>query len=151
VTSHAPGTATVPATSPDADAPTPATHPRHRIDDLLTAPIRLSIVAALSRADEIEFRILRDSIEISDSALSKQLAALEQASYVTVRKGYLGKRPRTWLSVTAEGRGALRRHLAALTAIVEGEDARDGDLDAGAGAGATTRTQPAASTPSASR
>jgi len=95
------------------------THPRHRVDELLTAPIRLSIVAALSRADEIEFRALRDSIEISDSALSKQVSQLELAQYVRVRKGYLGKRPRTWLSITAEGKGALRNHLAALSAIVD--------------------------------
>jgi len=94
-------------------------HPRHRVDELLTAPIRLSIIAALSRADEIEFRTLRDSIEISDSVLSKQVSQLEQAGYVRVRKGYLGKRPRTWLSITPEGAVALKSHLAALAAIVD--------------------------------
>ncbi|MFB2554230.1 winged helix-turn-helix domain-containing protein [Herbiconiux liangxiaofengii] len=97
-------------------------HPRHRVDELLSAPIRLSIVAALSRADEIEFKVLRDGIEISDSALSKQVGQLEAADYVLVRKGYFGKRPRTWLSITPEGRGALKRHLAALEAIVAGDE-----------------------------
>ena len=98
---------------------TELTHPRHRVDELLTAPIRLSIVAALSRADEIEFRTLRDRIEVSDSALSKQVSQLEQVAYVSVRKGYLGKRPRTWLAITAEGSVALANHLAALTAIID--------------------------------
>jgi DNA-binding MarR family transcriptional regulator len=98
----------------------PRAHPRHRIDDLLAAPIRLSIAAALSRADEMEFRVLRDAIELSDSALSKQISVLEAAGYVSVRKGYFGKRPRTWLTISEEGRGALRRHLAALEAIVSG-------------------------------
>jgi Winged helix DNA-binding domain len=37
-----------------------------------------------------------------------------------VRKGYVGKRPRTWLSLTAAGRTAFDRHLAALRAIAEG-------------------------------
>ena len=100
---------------------TELTHPRHRVDELLIAPIRLSIIAALSRADEIEFRTLRDRIEISDSLLSKQISQLEQAEYVAVRKGYLGKRPRTWLSITADGSVALRNHLAALAAIVDNE------------------------------
>jgi DNA-binding MarR family transcriptional regulator len=95
-------------------------HPRHRVDDQLSAPIRLSIVAALSRAAEIEFRLLRDAIEISDSALSKQVSQLEGVGYVAVRKGYLGKRPRTWLSITPEGRVALTHHLAALDDIVRG-------------------------------
>ncbi len=96
-------------------------HPRHRVDELLTSPVRLSLVAALSRADEIEFGVLRDRIEVSDSVLSKQLAQLEAAGYVAVRKGYVGKRPRTWLTLSAEGRVALNQHLAALEAIVAGE------------------------------
>ena len=98
---------------------TELTHPRHRIDELLTAPVRLSIIAALSRVDEIEFRTLRDTIEISDSVLSKQVSQLEQVEYVSVRKGYLGKRPRTWLSITAQGSVALKNHIAALQAIVD--------------------------------
>ena len=96
------------------------THPRHRVDDLLTAPIRLSIVAALSRIDDAEFQVLRDSIEVSDSVLSKQITQLSEAGYVTVRKGHVGKRPRTWLSLSPEGRVALDWHLAALRAIVDG-------------------------------
>ena len=98
---------------------TELTHPRHRVDELLTAPVRLSIIAALSRVDEIEFRTLRDTIEISDSVLSKQVSQLEQVEYVSVRKGYLGKRPRTWLSITAQGSVALKNHIAALQAIVD--------------------------------
>jgi DNA-binding MarR family transcriptional regulator len=100
---------------------TGSTHPRYDIDEILTSPIRLSIIAALSRAAEIEFRALRDRIEISDSALSKQISQLENAGYVEVRKGYFGKRPRTWLSISDEGRVALKRHVAALHAIVDAE------------------------------
>lgn len=95
-------------------------HPRHSVDELLTAPVRLSMVAALSRVDEVEFALLRDSIEISDSQMSKQISQLEVAGYVAVRKGHVGKRPRTWVSITPEGRVALQWHLAALRAIVDG-------------------------------
>jgi DNA-binding MarR family transcriptional regulator len=96
-------------------------HPRHRVDEVLTAPVRLSVIAALSRVDEMEFALLRDSIEISDSQMSKQISQLEAAGYVGVRKGHVGKRPRTWLSITPEGRVALQWHLAALRAIVDGD------------------------------
>ena len=53
----------------------------------------------------------------SDPALSKQVATLEDAGYVMVRKGYVGKRPRTWLSLSQAGRQALQDHLAALRGI----------------------------------
>ncbi len=95
----------------------PDSHPRHRLDDLLNSPVRFSITATLAGADNAEFSFLRDSIEVSDSVLSKQVSALESAGYVHVKKGYVGKRPRTWLSLTASGRDAFERHLTALREI----------------------------------
>ncbi|MER5730382.1 transcriptional regulator [Streptomyces sp. NPDC002138] len=56
-------------------------------------------------------------MEITDSALSKQVTRLEEAGWVTVEKGQVGRRPRTWLCLAEEGLVTYRRHLAALTAI----------------------------------
>jgi DNA-binding MarR family transcriptional regulator len=95
-------------------------HARHRLDELIHAPVRLSIVAALAQVDEAEFARVRDAIEVSDSVLSKQATQLETAGYVKIRKGYVGKRPRTWLALTPTGRTAYTRHLEALRAIAEG-------------------------------
>lgn len=92
-------------------------HPRHRLDDRIHTPIRFSIVSALAGVDEAEFGVVRDALEISDSVLSKHAAALEGVEYVKVRKGYVGKRPRTWLSLTRTGRRALDAHLTALREI----------------------------------
>ncbi|MFF3618909.1 winged helix-turn-helix domain-containing protein [Streptomyces sp. NPDC002467] len=97
--------------------PGSGTHPRHGLDPLLNAPVRLSVVAALAPLDKAEFGFLRDLVEVSDSVLSKQVAALEEAGYVEVHKGRVGRRPRTWLSLSAEGRAVYRRHLEALRAI----------------------------------
>jgi DNA-binding MarR family transcriptional regulator len=97
---------------------TPAdSHPRHRLDDLIHSPIRFSIIATLAGAANAEFSFVRDTIEVSDSVLSKQVSTLESAGYVKVKKGYVGKRPRTWLSLTAGGRAAFERHLVALREI----------------------------------
>ena len=92
-------------------------HPRHGLDELIHAPVRFSIMATLSGADRAEFSFVRDTVEISDSALSKQVSALEAAGYVQVKKGYVGKRPRTWLSLSATGRHAYEGHIAALLEI----------------------------------
>ena len=99
---------------------TDGTHARHRLDDTIHAPVRFSIVAALAEVDEAEFAHVRDTIEVSDSVLSKQATRLEEAGYVKIRKGYVGKRPRTWLSLTSVGRRAYGRHLEALRAIAGG-------------------------------
>ncbi|MDV8009193.1 transcriptional regulator [Rhodococcus sp. IEGM 1318] len=42
------------------------------------------------------------------------------AGLVEVKKGYSGKRPRTWISLTSAGRSALVREIRSLKAIVAG-------------------------------
>lgn len=93
-------------------------HPRHRLDSAIQSPVRLSIMACLAASERAEFGFVRDTVEVSDSVLSKQVSNLEAAGYVKVKKGYVGKFPRTWLSLTAAGRRAFDAHLGALTAIV---------------------------------
>ena len=96
-------------------------HPRHELDDLLAHPVRFSITALLAAASKVEFSFVRDHVEVTDSMLSKQVSALEQAGYIKVDKGFVGKRARTWLSLTREGRRVFERHLAALREIAEGD------------------------------
>lgn len=95
-------------------------HPRHRLDGIVHQPVRFSILAALAGAEEAEFGFVRDQVEISDSVLSKHAATLEDAGYVTVRKGYVGKWPRTWIRLTDLGREAFDAHLDVLRDIAGG-------------------------------
>jgi DNA-binding MarR family transcriptional regulator len=97
-------------------------HPRHELDDLLGHPVRFSVVALLAAAEHADFGFVRDNVEVTDSVLSKQMSALEQAGYVKVKKGFVGKRPRTWLSLTKEGRRRFARHMNALQEIAAGNN-----------------------------
>ena len=94
-------------------------HPRHDLDEMIQAPVRFSIMATLSGVGEAEFAFVRDAVEISDSTLSKQVSLLEGVGYVHVRKGYVGKRPRTWLSLTPLGRERFAHQIAILRQIAE--------------------------------
>ena len=99
-------------------------------DPLIHPITRLSICgllaagAGLGRSSPLE---LRDAAGISDSVLSKQSVALEDAGYLEVRKGAVGRRPRTWFRLTAEGRQALEGHLAWLAQLKEAVSARTQD------------------------
>lgn len=90
-----------------------------QLDPLIHQPARLSIMAALVATKEVEFATMRDTIAISDSLLSRYTGQLEEAGYVSVRKGFVGKRPRTWLSVTSAGRKAFAAHVQTLRKIME--------------------------------
>jgi len=93
------------------------THPRHQLNELLLNPIRFSLVASLDKAEKLSFSEVRDIIEVSDSVMSKQVSALEQVNILLVQKIFVGKYPKTMLSLTKEGRSAWQEHLAALKTI----------------------------------
>lgn len=88
------------------------------LDSIIHAPNRLQICAMLATSAELDFRVIKERLDVSDSVLSKQLKALETAEYVqTVKRNHNG-RPRTWISLTAAGQVAFKRHVQALKAII---------------------------------
>ena len=87
-------------------------------DELIHAPTRLAIVSLLAASEWADFKFIRDSVELSDSALSKQLSALTDAGYVEISKSLVGKRPRTSARLTRTGRLAFERHVNTLQQIV---------------------------------
>ena len=92
------------------------------LDAHVVAPARLRLLTMLTAVSEAEFWTVRDSLEVSDSVLSKHVAALEKVSYVKRRKGVHRGRRTTWLSLTPRGRAALSAHVAALRALTSGID-----------------------------
>jgi DNA-binding MarR family transcriptional regulator len=99
-----------------------------RPDPLIHPITRLSICGLLAAgADWVEFAALRDAAGISDSVLSKQSRVLEDAGYVEVRKGAVGRRPRTWFRLTEQGLRAVRGHLAWLAQLEAAVSAGTGD------------------------
>lgn len=87
-------------------------------DDLIHAPVRLRICAALDPVREVEFGALLTMLDISKSALSKQVSALADAGYVDQRRAVRDTRQRVWLRLTPAGRTAYQGHVAALHRIV---------------------------------
>lgn len=92
-------------------------HPRLDLNPAFSNPLRFSLVAALSGVDTMLFKDLRDYIATTDSTLSKHASALEELGYVQIKKGFVGKKPQTKLSLTNEGLNAWKAHLGALKEI----------------------------------
>jgi DNA-binding MarR family transcriptional regulator len=93
-------------------------HPTRDLNDTVHHRTRLGILAVLREVDRAEFGYLRDTLELTDGNLSRHLRTLENAGYVEVHKGYHGRRPRTWLSLTALGAQELESEIVALRMIV---------------------------------
>jgi len=99
-------------------------HPSRRLDDAVHQRTRLGILAVLAEAGRADFTYLRNTLELSDGNLSRNLTRLEAAGYVRVEKVHEGRRPRTWLSVTGAGRTALDAEVAALRELIGGLERR---------------------------
>ncbi len=93
-----------------------------RFDELIHPSTRLSIVALLAAADWAEFAFVRERLQLSDSALSKQLATLEEAGYVDIERPVRDRRRRVRARLTSAGRAAFDGHVAALRQIVATSD-----------------------------
>ena len=89
----------------------PVIHPTHR----------LKICAILAAGTTIEMGILKEQLDLSPSALSKQVSALADAGYVAAERSRTDSR-RVWLTLTKEGKRAYRSHVKALRAIVSDAD-----------------------------
>lgn len=93
-----------------------------RFDELIHPSTRLSIVALLAAADWVDFGFVRDRLDLSDSALSKQFATLEEAGYVATERLLVNRRRRVRVRLTDAGRRAFDGHVAALQQIVSTAD-----------------------------
>ena len=86
--------------------------PRPLFDEVIHERTRLRLCGLLAAVVEAEFATLRESLGVSESALSKHLRALEQAGYVALRKVRDGSRTFTIVAMTETGRHAFCGHVA---------------------------------------
>lgn len=84
------------------------------LDPLLHSQLRLAVMSILMNIEEADFVYLRTKTESTAGNLSIQLDKLSNAGYITVTKGYEGKRPRTTCRVTPAGRRAFESYVDAL-------------------------------------
>ena len=99
--------------------------PEPRFDELIHPSTRLSIVALLASAEWIDFSFVRDQLELSDSALSKQFATLESAGYIAIERPLSDRRRRVRVRLTEKGRAAFEGHVAALRAVIATAESAD--------------------------
>src|SRR5271168_5056082 len=78
-----------------------------RLDDVILSRSRLSILAALISGDAVDFTFLQKNLDISDGNLSTHLRKLEAENYIQTEKAFVGRKPKSYFSITREGRDAL--------------------------------------------
>ena len=84
------------------------------LDPLLHSQLRLAVMSLLMNLDEADFVYIKLQTQATAGNLSVQLDKLAEAGYVTIEKGYAGKKPRTTCRVTEKGKEAFAAYVDAL-------------------------------------
>ncbi|WP_125722679.1 winged helix-turn-helix domain-containing protein [Flavobacterium ustbae] len=81
--------------------------------------VRLGIMSVLMVNDWVDFTEMKALLNITDGNLASHSSALEKASYIEVKKEFVGKKPKTSYQVTDLGRAAFKEHLSYLEKLMK--------------------------------
>jgi DNA-binding MarR family transcriptional regulator len=87
-------------------------------DRVIHEKTRLAMVSALAVNPTLTFNELKAVLKTSDGNVSVHARKLEDAGYLSCRKSFAGRVPRTEYSLTAAGRRALEKYLNHMEALI---------------------------------
>lgn len=84
------------------------------LDPLLHSQLRLAVMSILMNVEEANFVYLKKKTDATAGNLSVQLDKLSSAGYISMEKGFVGKKTRTVCRVTEQGRKAFEEYVEVL-------------------------------------
>jgi len=88
-------------------------------DRVIHEKTRLAMISALAVNPTLTFNELKAILKTTDGNVSVHARKLEEASYITCKKSFAGRVPRTEYALTAAGRRALERYLNHMEALIK--------------------------------
>lgn len=88
------------------------------LDPLLHSQLRLAVMSVLMNVEEADFVYLKEKTNATAGNLSVQLDKLSAAGYISVEKGFVGKKTRTVCRVTEVGRKAFEQYVEDIRTIL---------------------------------
>lgn len=85
-----------------------------KLDPLLHSELRLAVMSVLVNLEEADFVYLREATGATAGNLSVQIDKLTAAQYISVEKGFNGKKPQTLCKITTIGLKAFEDYVDAL-------------------------------------
>jgi DNA-binding MarR family transcriptional regulator len=89
------------------------------LDRMIHEPARLMLMSYLSVLEGADFLFLMRQTGMTQGNLSSHLSKLEQAGYIEIQKTFVGKKPRTMVRATAQGREAFHDYRERMERILE--------------------------------
>jgi DNA-binding MarR family transcriptional regulator len=94
-------------------------HPLADINQVIHAPARLMVLSYLYVVESTDFVFLTKLTGLTWGNLGTHLSKLEEAGYVLIKKGYVGKKPQTSIRLSSRGRTAFRDYKKSLQKVLD--------------------------------
>lgn len=88
-------------------------------DRLIHEKTRLAIVSALAVNPSLTFNEMKAILKTTDGNVSVHTRKLEEAGYVSCKKSFEGRVPKTEYALTGNGRKALEKYLNHMEALIK--------------------------------
>lgn len=85
-----------------------------KLDPVLHSELRLAVMSLLAGVESADFTYIKQQTGATAGNLSVQIDKLSAAGYITVEKGFKGKKPCTTCAITETGLDAFRSYIEAL-------------------------------------
>lgn len=89
-----------------------------KLNKAFESRVRLGIMSVLMVNDSMDFKSLKELLEITDGNLASHLKSLEKEKYITYKKQFVGRKPNTKYEATKLGKAAFDAHLKALENLI---------------------------------
>lgn len=93
-------------------------NPIEQLNKVFDSRVRLGIMSALIINSKVSFNELKELIHVTDGNLASHLKTLEEAGYLQVGKGFIGRKTNTTYTITVQGKKAFKTHLDALEKMI---------------------------------
>lgn len=80
--------------------------------------VRLGIMSILMVNDWMDYKFIKEQLELTDGNLASHIAGLEKLDYIKVRKQFIGKKTNTSYQITDLGKIEFKNHINALEKLL---------------------------------
>lgn len=94
-------------------------NPINNLNKLFDSRVRLGIMSALMVNASVNFKELKELLQITDGNLASHIKALEDNGILKVEKGFIGRKTNTIYRITKKGEKLFKAHIDALEKMIK--------------------------------
>ena len=91
------------------------------LNKVFESRVRLGIMSVLMVNDWIDYKALKEILEVTDGNLASHLSNLEKHKMIEVQKQFIGRKPNTRYKASVYGKEMFSQHLNNLNKLIQGQ------------------------------